>query len=159
MNILKNKYKHKHKYKNKYNVCLRTLYHYIISIYGIFFYLIRRSSSEKIYKSMVYIHANSNGRSTFILNRIINLIEYIKYKKVAVFHQDGTDFIFNELIDVNKDKDLVKNILIRGYASDKNKLNPLFIRKILESEKFFTGKLLLLDNSYSENQSLAQSRV
>lgn len=142
--------------KSKCYVNSRTLYHYFVSIYGIFYYLIRRSSSERVYQSMVYIHSNSNGRSTFILNKIVNFIEYLKFNKVAVYHQDGTNYILNEPNYINKN--LVKNIIINSYACDKNKLNSLFIRKIIESEKLFTGKLLLIDDSYVENQTLSQSR-
>jgi hypothetical protein len=145
MNILKNKYCKYTKY----------LYHYIVSVYGLFYYFFKRSSSKRIYQSMVYMHSISNGRSTLFLNRIVNSIEYFTHNMSEV-SQVSASSILNEPIYINKD--LVKNILTGGYAFDENKLHSSLVRKIINNEKLFTGKLLLLDNSYIENQTLAESR-
>jgi hypothetical protein len=105
---------------------------------------------------MVYIHATSNGRSTLILNKIINRIENLSTKIKENKNEYNDDLILSDPFYYNSH--LVKEILNSGYATDKNKLHPSVIRKILEAEKLFIGNLLLFNNSYVENQSLEESR-
>jgi hypothetical protein len=140
---------------------MRNLYHYILTLYGVLHYIIYRESSKKIYLSMTYIHAASNGKSTLILNKIINFIDKLYNKKEKklkeeILKENKREMIFEEEFKFNYS--LVKEILLSGYASDQNKLHSSVISKIIEAEKLFTGRLLLSNNSYVENQSLTKSR-
>jgi hypothetical protein len=69
---------------------------YIITLYGLIHYFLFRSSNQVVYQSMVSLHASSNGKSTLILNRIINLIELIRYKSFSINQNQDINLMFDK---------------------------------------------------------------
>lgn len=147
---------HKQDMTRRFLYVARLILNYITTLYGLIHYLLFRSSNQVVYQSMVGLHASSNGKSTLILNRIINLIELIRYKSFTINQNQDINLIFDNPISQN---DLIVNSLFsEGYSIDPNNLKKILIDKIIENEKLFSGKLLLLDDSYIENQSLLEAR-
>jgi len=131
---------------------------FLESLYGITYYLFKRSSTRTIYIKMVRAHCVTNGLSTEIVNRVVNFIEEHLYKKWTVCAEPSEKILSTTANENEETQELIKCLKNDGYAIDAKKLDSRIVMNILAAERKLTGQLLDINNMYSENITLDEAK-